>query len=136
MRPRDIVLAERGVVPTRLACVGAISSSGSQESRRAGWWKRWAAKLLTLVVVGLVFGWTYDWAAPRLYRRESAAGFWHGTLHGALMPVALPSLLLGKDVPIYGSTNAGRSYKVGYIVGVNLCGLVFFGLAFRQPRPR
>ncbi len=47
-----------------------------------------------------------------------------------------PSLLLGKDVPIYGSTNAGRSYKVGYIVGVNLCGLVFFGLAFRQPRPR
>jgi hypothetical protein len=50
------------------------------------------------------------------------------------MPVALPSLLLGRDVPIYAPINTGRTYKLGYIAGINLCGLVFFGAAFRQPR--
>jgi len=93
-------------------------------------------KLASLVVAGLVFGLAYDWAAPRFYKPDSTAAFWHGTLHGALMPVALPSLLLGKDVPIYAPNNTGRGYKLGYIAGINLCGLVFFGLAFRQPRRR
>ncbi len=81
--------------------------------------------------MGLLLGWVYAWAAPRLYRTENTAGFWLGTTHGALMPVALPSLLMGKDVPIYAPTNSGRAYKLGYIAGINVCGLVFFGLAFR-----
>jgi hypothetical protein len=50
-----------------------------------------------------------------------------------LMPVALPSLLLGKDVPIYAERNQGRIYKLGYIAGINACGFVFFGLAFWRP---
>jgi hypothetical protein len=52
--------------------------------------------------------------------------------------VAAPSLLMGKDVPIYAPSNSGRSYKLGYIAGINGCGLLFFGLAFYQParRPR
>jgi hypothetical protein len=58
-----------------------------------------------------------------------------GILHGALMPVALPSLLLGKDVPIYASASTGRIYKLGYIAGINLCGLIFFGFAFHRPSP-
>jgi Mg/Co/Ni transporter MgtE len=100
------------------------------------WWKRAALKIATLVVAGLLLGWAYDWAAPRFYRPEHVAGFMLGVVHGALMPVALPSLLLGSDVPIYTSNNTGRTYKIGYIAGINLCGLFFFGLAFRQPRPR
>jgi Mg/Co/Ni transporter MgtE len=92
-----------------------------------------ATKIVTLVLLGMLLGFGYDWAVPRLYGSEALAGFRRGVVHGALMPVALPSLLLGKDVPIYASSNSGRTYKLGYIVGINLCGLLFFGLAFRRP---
>jgi hypothetical protein len=43
-------------------------------------------------------------------------------------------LLVGRDVPIFLNANPGRIYKLGYIAGINVCGLVFFGLAFRRPR--
>ena len=46
--------------------------------------------------------------------------------------MALPALVLGRDVSIYSDRNTGRGYKLGYIAGINLCGLVFFGLAFRK----
>ena len=91
----------------------------------------WTVKIASLVITGLILGWAYDWAAPRLYRPETVAGFWHGTLHGALMPTALPSLLMGRDPPMWAVNTTGRSYKLGYIAGINLCGLLFFGLAFR-----
>lgn len=96
--------------------------------------KRLATKVATLVIAGLIFGWAYAWAAPRFYREEINAGFWHGTLHGTLMPIALPSLLMGQDVPIYAPKTTGRTYKLGYIAGINLCGFVFFGLAFRKSK--
>jgi hypothetical protein len=89
-------------------------------------------KAAVLLVLGLIFGWGYDWAAPRFYGPERVGGFRLGALHGALMPTALPSLLMGKDVPIYSVKNTGRPYKVGYIAGINLCGLLFFGFAFSQ----
>jgi len=98
------------------------------------WLKRLLVKVATLVILGLVFGFGYDWAAPRLYGPERVTGFSLGMAHGALMPIALPSLLMGKDVPIYTSTKAGRTYKLGYIAGINLCGLLFFGVAFWQPK--
>jgi hypothetical protein len=41
---------------------------------------------------------------------------------------------MGQDVPIYAPTNTGRGYKLGYIAGINGCGLVFFGLTFWQPK--
>ena len=91
-------------------------------------------KIATLVLLGLLFGFGYDWAAPRFYGPDRLPGFRLGVLHGALMPVALPSLLMGQDVPIYAANNTGRVYKLGYIAGINLCGLVFFGLTFRRPR--
>jgi hypothetical protein len=94
---------------------------------------RLARKAAVLVLLGLALGFGYDWAAPRFYKPECVPGFGLGVLHGALMPVALPSLLLGKDVPIYAAKNQGRSYKLGYIVGINACGLLFFGLAFWRP---
>ncbi len=93
-----------------------------------------AIKAASLVVAGVLSGLLYTWAEPRFYRPEVTAGFWYGTLHGALMPVAMPALLIGKDVPIFTANNTGRGYKLGYIAGINLCGLVFFGLAFRKSR--
>jgi hypothetical protein len=51
-------------------------------------------------------------------------------VQGALMPLALPNLLAGNDVAIYAGNNTGRTYKLGYALGVNLCGLVFFGFFF------
>ena len=98
--------------------------------------KRWMVKAASLVLLGLLLGFGYDWAAPRFYNPERVAGFRLGVLHGALMPTALPSLLLGKDVPIYATHSTGRPYKLGYIAGINLCGLVFFGSAFWRPRRR
>lgn len=55
------------------------------------------------------------------------AGFPTGVLHGLCMPAALPHLLFGADVPIFAAHHTGRTYKLGYTVGVNSAGLVFFG---------
>jgi hypothetical protein len=93
-------------------------------------------KAAILIVVGLLLGWVYAWASPRVYPRESALGFRYGVVHGGLMPMALPSLLMGQDVEIFASNNSGRGYKLGYIVGINLCGLIFFGSAFWRPRAK
>jgi len=103
-------------------------------SRRLYHWtmfKRLLATLATLVVLGVLFGWLSAWAAPRYYGADRVPDFRLGVLHGALMPVALPSLLMGHDVPIFTPTLPGRLYKLGYIAGINLCGLIFFGPAFR-----
>jgi len=90
-------------------------------------------KAVILVVVGVIFGWVYAWASPHAFPKETDAGFGHGLAHGAMMPMALPSLIIGKDVDIYAANNTGRRYKIGYIAGINICGLVFFGSAFWRP---
>jgi hypothetical protein len=81
---------------------------------------------LTLVALSLF----YEWASPWAYPKDRQVGLGHGALHGAMMPMALPALLLGRDVPIYAEVNLGRWYKVGYIAGINLCGILVFGSAF------
>jgi len=91
-------------------------------------------KAATLALVTVVFGWLYSWAAPWAYAKNHTAGFAYGMLHGALMPLSLPSLVIGRDVPIYDDDNAGRIYKIGYICGVNICGLLFIGPLFWRPR--
>lgn len=90
-------------------------------------------KAAILVALGYLFGFLYDWASPWAYPNKPV-GFTYGVLHGAMMPIALPTLVLGKDVAIYQSQNSGRPYKIGYICGINLCGLVFFGSAFWRPK--
>jgi hypothetical protein len=92
-------------------------------------------KAVTLVIVTLVFGWLYSWAVAVGVFAKPPAGFSYGLLHGAMMPLSLPSLVIGRDVPIYDTKNSGRSYKIGYICGVNICGLVFIGPLFWRPRP-
>ncbi|MBM3882732.1 MAG: hypothetical protein FJ387_23920 [Verrucomicrobia bacterium] len=78
--------------------------------------------------------WVASWLQTRVlvtvHRTTAPAGFAVGLVNGALMPMALPALALGKDVPIYAARNAGRTYKLGYTLGVNLCGAGFFGLLF------
>ena len=92
-------------------------------------------KAATLAIVTVAFGWFYSWASPRAFPQNRTAGFSYGLLHGALMPLSLPSLVIGRDVPIYDTNNSGRIYKIGYICGVNICGLVFIGPLFWRPRP-
>jgi hypothetical protein len=50
------------------------------------------------------------------------------------MPMSLPNLLVGDDVPVYAPNNTGRTYKLGYAAGVNVCGLIFFGFFFWRVR--
>jgi hypothetical protein len=91
-------------------------------------------RIIALTAISLALIFAQGWAAPRYYQPDYVAGFYTGLLEGALMPAALPGLVGGKDVPIYAPNNEGRSYKIGYILGLNTCGTIFFGVAFWQPR--
>jgi hypothetical protein len=99
-------------------------------------YRQLAVKIVALVVLGLLLGFAQGWAAARFYRPDREAGFHVGMLQGALMPAALPALLMGQDVPIYAPANVGRLYKIGYILGINICGTVFFGVGMWQSRKR
>jgi hypothetical protein len=46
----------------------------------------------------------------------------------------MPNLFVGNDVAIYATNNTGRTYKMGYTLGVNACGLIFFGFFFWRVR--
>ena len=48
-------------------------------------------------------------ANAHTYDPARVAGFFLGFLHGILMPAALPGLVMGNDLPVYASNNAGRS---------------------------
>ena len=83
--------------------------------------------------MAFLMGAAMDWSVKRS-RPDQPAGFCWGFVHGALMPAALPTLCTGRDVTIYAPHNTGVSYKLGYTMGVNGCGALFFGLAFLRPR--
>ena len=93
-------------------------------------------KIIALTAISLGLGFAHNWASSRYYRADYVAGVRTGLLEGALMPAALPGLLMGHDLPIYAPNNVGRGYKIGYILGLNTCGTMFFGVAFWQPRRR
>ena len=94
---------------------------------------KWVARFFIFLISSALFGAFYGWSSPRAFPKNKSFGFGYGMLHGALMPLALPSLLLGQNVEIFASDNSGRSYKIGYICGINLCGLAFFGPLFWRP---
>jgi len=98
--------------------------------------KEVAVKIAILVLLGALLGLGHGWAASRLYSPTRLAGFHTGVVEGALMPAAMPSLLMGKDLPIYAPNNTGRGYNIGFLLGINMCGTVFFGIAFWRPRKR
>lgn len=96
----------------------------------------WFRKAATFACTILLLSWFYAWASPWAYPKDRALGFGYGTLHGALMPMALPSLVTGRDVDIFAANHSGRPYKIGYIAGINLCGLLVFGSMFWSPTKR
>ena len=91
-------------------------------------------KSIMLIAFCAILGLAQAWVASRSYKPSQLAGFNTGIMHGMLMPAALPGLLMGNDLPIYAPNNTGRTYNIGYAVGVNCCGTMFFGVAFWRPR--
>ena len=90
------------------------------------------ARFGLVVAVAFLIGGFLNRTAGSLDERREPAGFLRGVIQGALMPCTLPALLLGHDVAIYCVNNNGVTYKLGYTVGVNLCGAAFFGLLYRR----
>ncbi len=83
-----------------------------------------------ILLFAAVIGGVLNRVSSSLEQDASPAGFPRGVLQGALMPMSMPNLLVGKDVAIYSQNNTGVSYKLGYTTGVNGCGAIFFGLFF------
>jgi hypothetical protein len=102
------------------------SSTPQPMSRRRKILKRIFSFLLVAACVG--FG--IRAVSAQLSKSTEPAGFARGMLQGALMPGALPNLIVGNDVIIYAPNNTGRTYKLGYTFGVNACGAIFFGWFF------
>ncbi len=92
--------------------------------------KRFLLRVLWFLLLATCIGWSLNQFGRLLDQKGKRAGFFGGVIQGALMPLALPNLAVGNDVTIYSEYNTGRNYKLGYTVGVNGCGLIFFGLFF------
>jgi len=86
--------------------------------------------LAAILLLAFVIGWILNRVAEQLDRSNRPAGFVRGLIQGALMPASMPNLLIGHDVVIYAENNNGVYYKLGYTMGVNACGAVFFGLFY------
>ena len=91
-------------------------------------------RVAIILAIGLSIGWLLNGVHAIFEKRAEPAGFPRGVLQGALMPMTMPNLIFGHDVAIYAANNTGRSYKLGYTVGVNGCGLIFFGVFFWRLR--
>ena len=95
--------------------------------RRLG---RIAIRVAVVMLIAFVVGLTLNRIEGALEREQQPAGFGRGMIQGALMPMAMPNLLVGHDIVIYSQNNTGISYKLGYTAGVNVCGALFFGITF------
>jgi hypothetical protein len=87
-------------------------------------------RVLSFLIVAACVGILVRHTSATLSKSTAPAGFVRGMLQGALMPGALPNLLVGNDVTIYAANNTGLTYKLGYTFGVNACGAIFFGFFF------
>lgn len=94
--------------------------------------RRWALRLGAGLLLAITVGAISSGVSRVELERIEPAGFGAGLLHGVVMPCALPALVMGRDVMIYAVNNSGRPYKLGYTLGVNLCGAVFFGAMYRR----
>ena len=93
-------------------------------------WLAFLRRILVIAVATALIAALVHAAAAALEKNPRPAGFARGLLQGALMPAALPNLIVGNDVTIYSENNTGVPYKLGYTCGVNGCGAVFFGMFF------
>jgi hypothetical protein len=101
---------------------------------RAGFSGRVVVRLIVLVILAYTVGAGLNRLGVALDEGGRPAGFSRGVVQGALMPMAFPNLLVGRDVTIYSANNTGVSYKLGYTTGVNVCGAIFFGFFFWRLR--
>lgn len=99
------------------------------ERKTSNWWKI-PFRLGVVIVLAFAIGAVLNRVAVSLNSSRAPAGFGRGVVQGALMPMALPNLLVGRDVAIYSTNNTGVHYKFGYTVGVNACGAAFFGVLY------
>ena len=88
------------------------------------------SRVLPILVLAVLVGWMLNRISLSLSRSARPAGFVRGMVQGALMPMSMPNLLVGNDVIIYATHNTGLTYKLGYTMGVNLCGTIVFGAFF------
>jgi len=102
------------------------NTTESQVPRRT----RLLLRIFSFLVLATCIGWALNQCGRLLDQKGQRAGFKVGVIQGALMPLALPNLIVGHDVNIYSDNNTGRNYKLGYTMGVNVCGLIFFGIFF------
>ena len=93
-------------------------------------WGRMLLRLAVLLLLAAAIGGVLNHVSASLERTARPAGFSRGVLQGALMPMSMPNLLVGRDVTIYSANNTGVGYKLGYTSGVNGCGALFFGFVF------
>ncbi|HVY70181.1 MAG TPA: hypothetical protein VHH73_09655, partial [Verrucomicrobiae bacterium] len=77
-----------------------------------------ARQILVFLVLTVVMASTLNALGNMSRNSAEPAGLGRGILDGALMPLAMPALLTGNDVPIYAANNSGRTYKLGYTAGV------------------
>jgi hypothetical protein len=91
---------------------------------------RLLGRVVIIMLIGAAIGALLNRTSKSLESGSHPAGFARGLVQGALMPLAMPNLALGKDVVIYSQNNTGVSYKLGYTLGVDICGALFFGAAF------
>lgn len=108
---------------------------GTAKVEGAGGWRAWMRRLLVGVALAFFVGWASSSAMRWDAGLSAPPGFGRGLMHGALMPLAWPGLLGGRDQRIYAEVNSGRTYKLGYSLGVNGCGMIFFGWFFARVRP-
>lgn len=105
-------------------------STGPTGTRPKNRLPRILARVLMFLVLAFAIGAVLNRVALTLQKSSRPAGFGRGMLQGALMPMALPNLLVGRDITIYSQNNTGVKYKLGYTAGVNACGAVFFGVLY------
>src|SRR5437763_1334171 len=110
-----------------------MNSFSSRIQPRTNLWKI-SLRVLFILLLATLIGRSLNLLAKTMDAKAQPAGFARGLLQGALMPMAMPNLLVGKDVAIYAENNTGVNYKLGYTAGVNGCGTVFFGIFFWRLR--
>lgn len=111
----------------------ADEQTGTPPPRRVPAWL-WAARVLGTVILAVLIARGLFAVKTVLDRAPAPAGFVRGAFDGAAMPMMMPYLVFAGDAPIYAENNTGRGYKLGYTLGVNACGAVFFGLLYRRVR--
>ncbi len=115
---------------SRAKPVSGMSTPASAGSPGKSAWIALPLRMALTATLALGIAWACGKAMAIDARMTQPPGLFRGLLHGALMPIAWPTLLTGSDQEIYAARNEGRPYKLGYSLGVNLSGLVFFGWFF------